>query len=196
MLLFFQIILIIILFIFFGVIIFSIPATLSLQKGIRPGIEKLTIDDAINNFREQNIQGFELVEQTRKLIITRMQYCRRNSFDSYKKAFKRGYGYCMQQAYAMEYILNRLGIEAHVVQSLKCKLFDGRISGHAWVRVFHEGISKDIDVTYLDLVSDKITFKPISKVTKFSPLFRFIALWGSSAVNAYRFYTTKKDYQA
>ncbi|MBA4056058.1 MAG: hypothetical protein C0490_15190 [Marivirga sp.] len=77
-------------------LIIAVPATLSLPGGIRPGLEKLTIKEAAQHLRSKDSHGWEMVKDATVLIHNRMMYCRRNSFDHYKKAFERGYGYCQQ----------------------------------------------------------------------------------------------------
>src|SRR5512139_276353 len=84
-----------------GVILYALPATLSLPRGRRPGIEPLTIQEAAQQLRLSGLGGPALVEAARRLVGERMQYCRRNSFDLYPRAFERGYGYCQQSAYAL-----------------------------------------------------------------------------------------------
>jgi hypothetical protein len=187
--------------IFFGLLVFiagwmiySLPATLSLQRGIRPGIDKTTIEEAVKMLKASGNTGTELIKAARSVTITRMQYCRRNSFDSYKTAFERGYGYCQQQAHALKYILTQLGFNAWVVYANRNRFADGHAGGHAWVRIFYDGTQKDIDATYDDPVSDKITFTPLTKVKRYTPLFRLLAGWGSIAINASRYYLTGKDH--
>jgi transglutaminase-like putative cysteine protease len=57
------------------------------------------------------------VEAARTLLSERMQYYRRNSLNAPARAFQRGYGYCVQQAYALVELLRRLGFEARVVHA-------------------------------------------------------------------------------
>lgn len=178
---------------FISWMLYALPATFSLPSGIRPGIEKMTIDDAVEKLNTSSAGSFELIEKCRQLIITRMQYCRRNSFDSYKTAFKRGYGYCQQQAYALKYILTRLGFTARVVHAYRNRFPDGSVGGHAWVRISYNGIIKDVDPTHVDLTSDRISFVSLTKVREYTTLFRLFAGWGSIAVNAYRYYKTGTD---
>jgi transglutaminase-like putative cysteine protease len=178
---------------FVGWMIFALPATWSLGNGIRPGLEPLTLDEAVEALRQRGLTGATLIEEARKLVITRMQYCRRNSFDTTRTAFRRGYGYCQQQAFALAYILQRFGFEAKVVHAFRNRFPDGSGGGHAWVRLRFDGITKDIDATHVDVGSDILTFTPLTKVRDYSTLFRYFAGWGSIGVNAYRYYRTGKD---
>ena len=118
-----------------GAPLYALPATLSLPRGQRPGVEKLTIPQAAQQLRQTGKTGWALVEAARALVGQRMQYCRRNSFDSAAKAFERGYGYCMQHGYALTHLLARLGFEAKVVQAFRNRFPDGDVTSHAWVNV-------------------------------------------------------------
>jgi hypothetical protein len=179
-------ILIFCLIIFIGVIFVSIPAMCALPAGIRPGIEDLAIDDAIEIIKRKKLNKHQIVEESRILIITRMKYCRRNSYDSFRIAFRRGYGYCIQQAQALAYILRKLGFNADVIQSTRNKFKNGKIGGHAWVRVLIDGAEKQIDASGGEYDDDTLTFTPLSRVTELKGLFLWIALWGSGSVNAIR----------
>jgi transglutaminase-like putative cysteine protease len=114
-----------------GVPAYALPATLSLPRGRRPGIGTLTIPQAAQHLRESTKTGWDLVEAARVLVAQRMQYCRRNSFDSAAKAFERGYGYCVQHAYALTHLLAQLGFEAKVVQAFRNRFPDGDVTSHA-----------------------------------------------------------------
>jgi len=177
-----------------GTPLYALPATLSLPHGQRPGLKSLSLLQAAQELKETGKSGLALVEAARLLVAQRMQYCRRNSFDFYPKAFERGYGYCQQQAYALTDLLTRLGFEARVVGALRNRFPDGRITGHAWVQVFVDGKNHDIDSIAYDAAAGKIKFTPLSSVFEYTPAFRIFAGWGSSAVNARRYYRSGKDY--
>ena len=151
------------------------------------------LEEAVEILWTENLNGFILIEESRKLIITRIQYCRRNSFDTYKTAFARGYGYCQQQAFALAHVLTRLGFDGRVVYAIRNKLSDGSVCGHAWVRVKYNGTVKEIDATHIDTESDALTFTPLTRVKGYSTLFWYFATWGSIGVNAYRYYKSGTD---
>ena len=177
-----------------GTPLYALPATLSLPRGLRPGLKPLTLSQAAQELKGTGKSGLAMVEAARLLVAQRMQYCRRNSFDLYPRAFERGYGYCQQQAYALADLLTRLGFKAHVVGALRNRFPDGRITGHAWVQVFIDGKAYDIDSIAYDAAAGKIEFTPRSNVFEYTPAFRIFAGWGSSAVNAQRYYRSGKDY--
>jgi len=173
--------------------LYALPATFSLPAGIRPGLEPMTIEEAVQDLQKTGRTGRELIETARLLVGDRMSYCRRNSYNSYKKAFKRGYGFCQQQAFALAHILQELSFEAHPVQALRTRFPDGSIGGHAWVMVIIEDTMIYIDPVYYDAVEQQITFSPLSEVTGFSTFFRTLAGWGSATINAHQYYTSGTD---
>lgn len=176
-----------------GVPIYALPATLSLPPGFRPGVKRLTIDQAAQELEETGMKNWELVEAARALVEERMQYSRRNSFDSPGRAFERGYGYCMQHAYALASLLVELGFEARVVQAFQNRFPDGKVTSHAWVSVIVDDEIRYIDSLFYDDRDGVINFIPLSKVTGISPLFKLFTFWGGAGVNAHRYYLTGKD---
>jgi len=176
-----------------GVPLYALPATLSLGRGRRPGIEPLTIQEAAQQLRGSGQSGAALVEAARLLVGERIQYCRRNSFDLYPHAFERGYGYCQQSAYALAALLKELGFSARVVTAFRNEFPGEGVGGHAWVRVEMEGKTQDIDPLHYDPTTGQLTFTSLSRVFEYTPFFRYLAGWGSTAVNAHRYYVTGRD---
>ena len=179
-----------------GVLIYAIPASLSLGSGTRSGVEELTIEDAALQLRQSGASGFELMEQARILVGERMVYSRRNSFNSHRKAFKRGYGYCQQEAFALARLLENLGFKAWPVHCEHCDFTEMKNTGHAWVQVQYDGEIVDIDPIYMSEVGKPLLFDTRSAVKRYTTLFRLVAGWGSTAVNAYRYYKTGSDTDA
>jgi transglutaminase-like putative cysteine protease len=177
-----------------GLMLYAMPASLSLPRGRRPGLERLSLAQAARQLRDSGLGGWTLAEAARALVAERMQYCRRNSFDGYRKAFERGYGYCQQQAYALADLLGQLGFEASVVHALRNHLPDGRETAHAWVRVTLDGRMHDLCAIYYDPQAGAITFTPLTEVRAYTPVFRLLAAWGSAAVNAHRYYVSGVDH--
>jgi transglutaminase-like putative cysteine protease len=176
-----------------GLPLYALPATLSLPRGLRPGLKRLTISQAARQLRGMGKTGWSLVEAARALVTERMHYCRRNSFDPAAKAFERGYGYCQQQSYALADILTELGFEAKVVGAFRNRLPGGRVGGHAWVSVTLDGETRDVDSLHYSARARKITFTPLTEVFNYTPVSRVFFGWGSAAVNAHRYYLTGKD---
>jgi len=176
-----------------GVILYALPATLSLPRGRRPGIDPLTIQEAAQQLRGSSQSGPALVEAARSLVGEHMQYCRRNSFDLYPRAFERGYGYCQQSAYALAALLKELGFAAKVVTAFRNEFPGEGVGGHAWVRVEMDGRTQDIDPRHYDPATGQLSFTPLTRVFEYTPFFRYLAGWGSTAVNAHRYYLTGRD---
>ena len=175
-------------------VLFVLPATLSLPRGRRPCLEDLTIEEAAVRLRQSGAAGWHLVEEARRLVGERMAYCRRNGLDSYPTAFRRGYGYCEQSAFALAELLQQLGFDARPVHCQR-NLFPDRDSptGHAWVRVFYEGETREVDPRYQDPATGKFLFEPQKEAHEYSLPFRVMARWGSTIANAYRYYRTGSD---
>jgi hypothetical protein len=173
--------------------LYAIPAMLSLPAGIRPGIEELTIEEAIDALDRKDLESVDLIEEARILVGRRMAYCRRNSYESYTKAFRRGYGFCQQQAFALAAILEGLDFDAVPVQSMQTRFPEANIGGHAWVRVKLNGEYLFIDPIFYNAEKHEITFTPLSEVTEFGSFFRILSGWGSATINAHRYYTSGRD---
>jgi transglutaminase-like putative cysteine protease len=178
-----------------GLVLYALPATLSLPRGRRPGLAPLTLPQAAQQLRASGKQGAEVVEAARVLVGSRMAYCRRNSFDLYPRAFERGYGYCQQSAYALVALLKALGFQAEVITAFRSRFPNGKVGGHAWVQVYLDGLPRQIDPQYYDPLTGELRFTPLTKVFAYSTPFRFLAGWGSAAVNAHRYYRTGQDYE-
>jgi transglutaminase-like putative cysteine protease len=176
-----------------GMLLYALPAMLSLPPGPRPGLEELMIDEAAARLRASGLEGWPLVGAARLLVGERMVYCRRNSLDPASKAFRRGYGYCQQEAFALRSLLRALGFEAEVVQALHNRFPSGAMSGHAWVEVTYQGQQRPVDPRYQDPEDGSLQFKTLSPVTRMPPVFRVFAGWGAAAINAYRYYRTGSD---
>jgi transglutaminase-like putative cysteine protease len=188
-----KVVLIFALAIIAGVPLYALPATLSLPPGQRPGVEPLTISEAVAQLQASGKSGMDLVQAARSLVAERMAYSRRNSFDIPNRAFERGYGFCIQQAYALTDLLSQLGFTTKVIHAFRNRFPDGTVSGHAWVRVIVDGQEFDVDSIHYDASTLKVKFTPISQVLEVSPAFGLFAGWGCTAVNAHRYYMTGKD---
>ena len=177
-----------------GVPLYALPATLTLPAGTRPGIAELSIKQAANQLKSTGKTGWSLVEAARALVAERMQYSRRNSFDTPERAFERGYGYCTQHAYALTSLLTELGFETKVVQAFQNRFPDGKVTAHAWVSVNLNNETRYIDSLFYDEQAGELDFTPISEVTDISPAFKLVAFWGATGVNAHRYYLSGKDF--
>ena len=173
--------------------LYAVPATITLPPGLRPGLEELTIQQAAIRLRKSGKTDWELVEAARGLVAERMQYSRRNAFDPSGRAFERGYGYCMQHAFALKHLLSELGFNAKVVQAFQNRFPNGVVTSHAWVSVTVENETRQIDSLFYKAGTGELDFTPLSEVIDISPVFKLFTFWGGPAVNAHRYYLTGKD---
>jgi hypothetical protein len=176
-----------------GLPLYTLPAVITLPKGIRPGLELLTLPQAAQRLLDTGKTGWDLVEAARALDEDRMQYSRRNSFDRDATAFARGYGFCTQQAYALVDLLTQLGFEAKAVHALRNRFPDGNCGGHTWVRVSLDGETRFIDSIFYDAGLRQITFRPDSKIYHHTLSFKALTRSGEAALNAHRYYCTGRD---
>jgi hypothetical protein len=153
----------------------------------------MTIEEAVTELKSKEIDGWILVHAATNLVDDRMEYCRRNNLQHFRRAFSRGFGFCQQQAFALAAILEQLGFDAHPVQAVKCRFPDNSTGGHSWVQVNYAGEKRFVDPLLQDRNTGKINFEPLSRVTRFSPTFRVFSSWGSSMLNAVVYFRTGSD---
>ena len=53
--------------------------------------------------------------------------------------------------------------------------------------------AKAVDATNVDLTSDALDFRPLTKIREYTLIFMYFAGWGSAGANAYRYYRTGLD---
>lgn len=151
-----------------------------------------TIKDAVVYLKNKELKEWELVKEAQKLVAEKMEYSRRNNWDTPEKAFARGMGYCQQQAEALKSILNEVGIDARLVQCTK-NMFppkkiheyrsEGGICGHVWLRVRINDKEKDVCPGNINNEPGKIHFKVIGKVTNYSGIIKILGHIGSAFMN-------------
>lgn len=156
------------------------------------GIE--TIIEAVAYLQGCHLEGWELVEKAQKLVAAKMEYSRRNSWDTPEQAFRRGMGYCLQQAEALRLILEQLNIPSELVQSSK-NLFppkkiheyetEGGLCGHAWLEVTLGAEKKYVCPGNLQNQPGKIHFQILGRVTPYRGFFKFLGHCGSALLNTY-----------
>lgn len=156
----------------------------------------MELNEAIKSCINTNLSGWELVEYAQNLVYKNMAYSYNNSFDMPFVAFKKGKGYCWQQAKVLQKILNILNFDCWLVYAIKNqipeKIFEGinveaHISGHVWCKVKIEEIEKDVCPGNNNNKPGEIHFKPLSKVKKWNHFICFWSYWGSAYINRKRF---------
>ena len=159
-----------------------------INKQSNGGNSELKVKEAVERCKQSGLAGIELIEYAQRLVCSNMQYSYSNSFDLPCKAFKKGYGYCWQQASVLNRILKKLGVESKLVYSTQNifpeKLFNGvvvkeHMSGHVWCIVRCEGKEGDVCPGSIGNRFGKVHFKPISKIRTWNLFVCFFSYWGS-----------------
>ncbi len=131
------------------------------------GIE--TLDDAAADCRRTGLVGWELVTYAQRLVYRKFTYysCR-NLWDTPAAAFRRGMGYCTQYNLALEQLLDRLGVDARAVFSLRVRVADAPEwnMGHTWlrVRVPAGGEERDVCAGHAGNLPGQVNFTPLAPV--------------------------------
>jgi hypothetical protein len=90
-----------------GLYFYTLPAVVRLPKEKERALNGITtIDDAVRYLQNTGKTGWALVVAAPKMVNAKMEYSRRNGWDSPSHAFRGGMGYCQQQAAALN--LDRL----------------------------------------------------------------------------------------
>jgi transglutaminase-like putative cysteine protease len=154
-----------------------------------------TIADAVAACRSSGLSGWELVAYAQRLVAHKFTYSRLNTWDTPARAFKRGMGYCEQQALALKAIYDALGIQARPVFAVRCafpsKMVDGvrwsgGVSGHAWLRVRIGDEEVDVCPGSVENTPGRTQFQPLSPVHSWAPWLRPFTHLGSSIENMRR----------
>jgi hypothetical protein len=182
--------------------LYTLPVLRRLPKAKERSLGGITtIDDAVRDLRNSGKTGWGLVAAAQKLVNAKMEYSRRNGWDTPARAFRRGMGYCQQQATALLIILRKLGIAARPVQALRCQFppatmhgyrDPGGISGHMWLVVTIDSIEKDVCPGHPENEPGKVHFTVLSRRTAYGPVMRWLGHIGSMIVNVQRDNATLK----
>jgi transglutaminase-like putative cysteine protease len=154
-----------------------------------------TIPDAIAACRRSGLSEWELVAYAQQLVAHKFTYSRLNTWDTPARAFKRGKGYCEQQALALKAIYDALGITTRPVFALRSafpsKMVDGvrwpgGVSGHAWLRVRIGDEERDVCPGSVENTPGRTQFRPLSPVRSWVSWLRPFTHVGSSLENMRR----------
>ena len=175
--------------------VYSVPS-MARAAGEPPAVTdgSSTIDDATAHCRESGLTGWDLVEYAQRLTADRFRYSRRNPWDSPRRAFSRGKGYCLQQARALKRMLDALDIESRIVMGsgrFPPAIIDGTLEPasagrHAWLRVTVAGDVKDVCPGHPDNRPGNVHFTVTSPVRTLGAWMVPFAHVGSIIVNSYR----------
>lgn len=176
--------------------LYTLPGLRRLPKAKERSLHGITtIDDAVCSLQDSGKTGWALVSAAQQLVNAKMVYSRRNGWDTPARAFRRGMGYCQQQALALLLILRQFGIEARPVQALRCQFppkqiheyeEPGGISGHMWLVVTIDGVEKDVCPGHAGNEPGKVHFTQLSRRTTYGPVMQIFGHLGSMIINVQR----------
>ncbi|MFN8486201.1 MAG: transglutaminase family protein [Caldilineaceae bacterium] len=176
--------------------LYTLPAFRRLSKAKEQSLDGITtIDDAVCYLQKTGKTGWDLVAAAQKLVNAKMAYSRRNGWDTPARAFRRGMGYCHQQAMALQMILCKLGFESRPVHAFRCQFppkhiheyaDPGGISGHVWLVVTIDGVEKEVCPGHPDNEPGKVHFERLSPRREYGPAMRLLGQLGSMIVNVQR----------
>jgi hypothetical protein len=179
-----------------GLYLYTLPALRRLPKEKKRSLNGITtIDDAVRYLHLIGKTGWALVTVAQKLVNAKMEYSRRNGWDTPSQAFRRGMGYCQQQAMALLIILRKLGSEAQPVQAFGCRfppalvhgyLDPGGVSGHMWLVVIVDGAEKDVCPGHPENAPGMVRFELLSRRRGYGPLMCFLGHIGAMILNVQR----------
>lgn len=173
----------------------ALPALFGIPLGMRKELQPLTIEAAADELKSSGETGWDLVREATFLVHYRMKYSRCASFNRADSAFRRGYGYCQQQAFALRNILLELGFETEVKGATFTRLHDGRTVPHMWVIVTHQNEKREYCPVFPDPVTGRITFQAKSKPLILRNAFRIFTGWVAAGINGIGFlYRGEADY--
>lgn len=181
----------------------SIPAMRRLPKRGRMTVDGVTtLDQAAEACRRSGLRGWDLVAYAQHLIARKFAYSRRNPWDSPARAFEHGWGYCQQQALALQQLYDALGIASRPVFARRCWFppavvhgieEPGGVSGHTWLQVRLNGVELDICPGDAGNRPGVVHFKVLSPVHELRPWLRPFTHLGSVAVNLWRDHKAMHD---
>lgn len=125
-----------------------------------------------------------------------MEYCYTNSFDFPSVAFRKGRGYCWQQAKALHRILRGLGFRSRLVFAIRNRFpaatqqglpVPERVSGHVWCRVAIEGTEKDVCPGSPANTPGTLDFVPLGRVKRWNAPLAFLCYFASAHTNRVRY---------
>jgi transglutaminase-like putative cysteine protease len=151
--------------------------------------------DAVAACRRSILTGWELVAYAQGLVAHKFTYSCLNTWDTPARAFKRGRGYCEQQALALKAIYDALGIQTRPVFALRCavpsKTGDGvrwpaGVSAHVWLRVRLGDEERDVCPGSVENTPGRTQFQLLSPVHSWAPWLRPFTHVGSCIENMRR----------
>ena len=140
-----------------------------------------TIADAVAACQRSGLSGWELVAYAQQLVAHKFTYSRLNTWDTPARAFKRGRGYCEQQALALKAVYDALGITTRPVFAVRCAFPSKTVLR---VQVGYE--ERDVCPGSVENTAGHTQFQALSPVHSWAPWLRPFTHVGSSLENIRR----------
>ncbi len=159
-----------------------LPGALKLREYRRTEMDGIvTVDDAMAACQRTGLRGWELVTYAQRLVCRKFAtYSTRNLWDTPARAFAYGMGYCTQYNLALKQILDRQGIEAEAVFSLRVQVVDDPswTMGHTWLQVKVEGETRDVCAGHAGNTPGRVHFTPMAPVLRGNKAILFLTHLG------------------
>lgn len=131
-----------------------------------------TLEDAVASCRASGLTGWELVEHARVLVHRKYsQYTIVTLWENAASSFRHSRGYSSQYNGALATVLTELGFDVERVWATRVR--SGPTpepwwrTAHSWVRVTHEGRTKDVCAFDIDAPVGQVSFVPRTEVRPF-----------------------------
>lgn len=132
-----------------------------------------TIEEAVAECRRSGLTGWALVDHARDLTHRKFTaYSILTPWEPPAVAFRNSRGNPNQYNGALNEILNRLGIYTEMVfaSRVRSQTRPWWRTGHVWVRVTIDRVTRDVDAGTVDGGAGKIAFVPLTQVRRFRRL--------------------------
>lgn len=151
----------------------ALPVLASVPRAqrLRPdGVD--TLADAVVACRETGLAGWDLVEYARRLVHRKYaQYTIVKLWENAPSSFRNSRGYSSQYNGALALLLTELGFEVERVWATRVRYGPTPEpwwrTSHSWVRVTHEGRTRDACAFDGDAPVGDVSFVPLTEVRHF-----------------------------
>lgn len=151
-----------------------LPAALRIPFYRRTTLDEVvTVDDAAAACGQTELHGWDLVAYAQQLTARKFStYSCRNLWDTPRRAFAHGMGYCTQYNLALKALLDGLDIDSRAVYAAKVQVLDDPSwqMGHTWLKVRVDGEVRDVCAGRVGNRPGRVSFVPVSPVRQGTPL--------------------------
>nr|WP_203569152.1 hypothetical protein [Aestuariimicrobium ganziense] len=138
----------------------------------QPG-EPTTLDEVVGRCRDSRLAGWDLVGLAQQLVHDRYtHYSAWHLWQSPQQSFANGRGLSNQYNSALAQVLEELGFEVRRVHAARVRLERAPWwhSGHTWLKVTHEGRTRDVCASRPSTAPGRVAFVPVTPVRPFTGL--------------------------